>query len=249
MHFTIRAIRSNLLKRSITGHLSSRAISAFANCVRDARTSVVIVSKCHDIYANLSLEHWLYTNCDLRARPELPELRRNQPVFGLLMWTNDPAIVIGRHQNPWAECNVRWCETNGVQIVRRNSGGGTVYHDRGNLNICFLSSKQDYCRHRNLSFIRETLKDHYNINSVITAREDLVLADSGHKISGTASKLAAHSAYHHCTLLVDVDTARLRSAIRKNKSVWLCSYVYVKHCGMLIIVHLANLGAHDEQSD
>ena len=185
-----------------------RRSSRLATNLREPQQSFVIISKCNDIYANLSLEDWLYNNCKL-----------SDSVFGFLMWVNDPCIVIGRHQNPWTECNINDCIKNGIKIVRRNSGGGTVYHDQGNLNLCFLSTKQKYCRKRNLQFMSNVLKSKYDIDCEITAREDLVLARTKHKISGTAAKLGAKCAYHHCTLLVNADTSKMRIAIRKNKSV------------------------------
>ena len=42
----------------------------------------------------------------------------------LYLWENDPCIVIGRYQNPWAECNLKRMEEDSVRLVRRQSGGG-----------------------------------------------------------------------------------------------------------------------------
>jgi len=153
---------------------------------------------------NLSLEDWIYRNVDLN----------NKKI--LLLWTNRPSIVVGRHQNPWRECHVKRCVGHNVEIVRRNSGGGTVYHDLKNLNISFLSSKKLYNRKNNLVIIRDVLQKKFGIQSEITKREDLVLKQTGEKISGTASKLGSTNSYHHCTLLVDVDLKLMRLFIRKE---------------------------------
>ena len=55
-----------------------------------------------------------------------------------MLWSNNPCVVIGRHQNPFDETNVSQLERAGIEIARRNSGGGTVFHDRKNLNCTFL---------------------------------------------------------------------------------------------------------------
>lgn len=164
----------------------------------------VLFSKSSDIFANLSLEDWIYRNIDLKDR------------FLLLIWINGPAIVFGRHQNPWCECNINKCMDEKISIARRNSGGGTVFHDFGNMNLSFMSSRKAYNRKENLKIIKNVLYNKWNIDCIITKREDLVLAQSGHKISGTASKLGSTNAYHHCTLLVDVDLNQMRKFIRKD---------------------------------
>jgi lipoyltransferase 1 len=164
----------------------------------------VLFSKSNDIFVNLSLEDWIYHNIDLN----------NKKI--LLLWTNKPSIVIGRHQNPWRECYVNRCIHNNIEIVRRNSGGGTVYHDFQNLNISFLSSKKLYNRKNNLIIIKDMLSKKFNIECEISKREDLVLKQTGNKISGTASKLGSTNSYHHCTLLIDVDLNRMKQFIRKE---------------------------------
>ena len=164
----------------------------------------VIYSQSTDIFRNLSLEDWIYRNTDLRDKRVL------------LLWRNEPAVVIGRHQNPWLECHVSRCAALGASLARRNSGGGTVYHDLNNLNLSFLCDKKLYNRVNNLALIRDVLSDKFGIDSHINERQDLVLRETGHKISGTASKLGANKSYHHLTLLIDADLTRMRALIRKE---------------------------------
>ena len=57
----------------------------------------------------------------------------------LFLYINRPAVIIGKHQNPFEEINLECARKNKVAVLRRISGGGTVYHDPGNLNFCFIT--------------------------------------------------------------------------------------------------------------
>ncbi|XP_060084041.1 lipoyltransferase 1, mitochondrial-like [Ylistrum balloti] len=160
----------------------------------------VIVSKSNDIFANLSLEEWLFENRDLSKNSVL------------LMWKNRPCIVIGRHQNPWLECNVSEGTALGVNIVRRGSGGGTVYHDEGNLNCSFITDKRYYDRRRNLQFVINAIMSRWDIDLQINERDDIIL-DQLYKVSGTASRLTRAKTYHHLTLLYRTDLEKLQKIL------------------------------------
>jgi len=162
----------------------------------ECNSKSVYFSKSNDVFTNLALEDWFYRNSNF----EKSNL--------LLLWMNEPCVVIGRHQNPWTEVNFEELSKNEIQFSRRNSGGGTVYHDLGNLNCTFFSSRLGYNRRKNLELICETLRENWHLNVNVSAREDIML-DEKYKISGTASKLGNKTAYHHCTLLIDVDTSKL----------------------------------------
>lgn len=129
----------------------------------------VLVSTCYNIFDNLALEDWLYKHSNIEERNVL------------LIWQNTPAVVIGRHQNPWAECHIGRAAAGNVRVARRNSGGGTVYHDRGNLNISFLTSRKQYDRKANLETIQKALCTRWGLNIDISSRDDLVL-DKRYKV-------------------------------------------------------------------
>lgn len=129
----------------------------------------VFISQSTDIFANLALEDWLYRNYDFA----------NHHI--LLLWKNNPCVVIGRHQNPWKECNVRAAEKRGIVLARRNSGGGTVYHDNGNLNLSFFTSRERYNRKQNLYMITKALLREWRLESLVNKREDIVV-DSDYKV-------------------------------------------------------------------
>lgn len=94
----------------------------------------VFISQSYDIFTNLALEDWFYRNFDFT----------NHHV--LMLWANDPCVVIGRHQNPFLEANISKLQQAGVALARRNSGGGCVHHDRGNMNCTFFTPRERYNR-------------------------------------------------------------------------------------------------------
>ncbi|GAV04116.1 hypothetical protein RvY_14444-2 [Ramazzottius varieornatus] len=163
----------------------------------------VLISKSHNIYLNLAWEDWLYRNFDF-TKASL-----------LLMWRNTPCVVIGRYQNPWKECNVSMMADAGILLARRHSGGGTVYHDMGNLNFSFMTERNLYNRKTNLHFIVKVLQDVYGIRAVVSPRDDIVVNEKL-KVSGTAAKLGRKAAYHHCTLLCNVEKEHLRAVLKPN---------------------------------
>ena len=55
-----------------------------------------------------------------------------------MLWQNEPSVIIGKHQNVWAEVNMDFVRDHRIKVVRRYSGGGAVYHDAGNLNFTFI---------------------------------------------------------------------------------------------------------------
>ncbi|KAH7728883.1 CRE-GIP-2 protein [Aphelenchoides avenae] len=167
------------------------------------RIGTVYLSSSRSIYENLALEEYLFRHHDLNAKGE-----------AALIWSNTPTVVIGRHQNVWLEANVPFLREKGIDLARRHSGGGTVYHDMGNLNVSFLTTQKRHCRPRNLRLLADALNLRLGTNVVPNGRDDLILEPGERKVSGTAARISHGRAYHHLTLLVDVDVERLKTALR-----------------------------------
>lgn len=160
---------------SPTGHLtmssSSKQLStADIKKIPDAEVrKSVFISQSNDVFTNLALEDWIYRNFDLTHH------------HILMLWINKPSVVIGRHQNPFSETNVSALARNGIELARRNSGGGAVYHDLGNLNCTFFMPRARYDRKYNLTLLTRALYREYGINAELSARDDIVLL--GKKVS------------------------------------------------------------------
>jgi len=126
----------------------------------------------------------------------------------LYFYVNANAVIIGRGQNPWAECDLAAMERDGVQLVRRITGGGAVFHDCGNLNYSFIAGEARYDTDRQFQMILSAVRA-LGIPCSFTGRNDL-LAD-GRKFSGNAFCTRRGVHQHHGTLLVRADLSRLKN--------------------------------------
>lgn len=201
-------------KTSICGpNFRSKSIIA---CLQE---NPVLVSANKDVYTNLALEHWLYNNLKFSSKNEsqidISDERFSTPV--VLIWTDEPCIVIGRHQNPWIETNLGMVGKLGMKLARRHSGGGCVFHDEKNINISVIGHRDIFeKRQDNLKFIAQVFSDKYGIKCEPTKRHDLVQSETNLKISGSAAKLGKYNCYHHFTVLVNSDKDALYSTIRQK---------------------------------
>jgi len=135
----------------------------------------------------------------------------------LFLYVNEPSVIIGCNQAIRNEVDFEFCTKNEIQVVRRMSGGGAVFHDLGNLNFCFISNKIDGKSVLNDDFLNpivEVLRT-LGVSAEIGKRKDLWLPD-GYKISGTASHVSKNRELHHGTLLYSADLEKLQNALTTN---------------------------------
>ena len=219
-HSALRPLRS----------YSTRSLGGFDELISNsAHKYQVYLSRSHDPFLNLSIEHYLLQNSHKDATI-------------LFLYTNSPCVVIGRNQNPWLEVNLRLLkqnagfsgtqeqETDGskpvVQLVRRRSGGGTVFHDHGNVNYSVICPPAAFTRDKHAEMVTRAMR-RFNPRARVNERHDIVL-DQGElqegeamadlndthrtkytsesktplKVSGSAFKLTRNRSLHHGTCLL-----------------------------------------------
>ncbi len=121
----------------------------------------------------------------------------------IMLWRGERSVIIGKNQNAYGEVSLTQCEKYAVPIYRRNSGGGTVYHDLGNINFSFFSDmgeSTDYSRF--LVPVRDFLRT-LGIPAELGSSFDITV--QGKKISGNAQAVHRGRVMHHGTLLFDAD--------------------------------------------
>ena len=133
----------------------------------------------------------------------------------LFLWQNQNTVVIGKNQNAWKECRTALLQEEGGFLARRLSGGGAVFHDLGNLNFTFLMPQAEYDLDKQFSVIAEAVSL-LGLRSERSGRND-VLAE-GRKFSGNAFFKHDGKAYHHGTLLIDVDMNKLGRYLNPSKA-------------------------------
>ncbi len=132
-----------------------------------------------------------------------------------LVYSNNSSVIVGKHQNAMSEINYHYIKKNNIPVIRRLSGGGTVYHDKGNLNFAFISSGQP---EKLSDFIKYTqpiinfLKKEYDLETSFDGRNSLVY--NGYKISGNAEHIHKNRIIHHGTLLFSTDLIALNESLK-----------------------------------
>ena len=143
------------------------------------------------------------------------ELANKDDVF--MLWINSPCIVVGKNQNTAEEVNQKYCDDNGIKIVRRVSGGGAVYHDLNNLNYTIISNGRSGEAFDFKSFSQPVLDAlaELGVKAEFTGRNDLEI--DGQKFCGNAQYVRSGRIMHHGCLMFDVDTSVLAEALKVSK--------------------------------
>ncbi len=133
-----------------------------------------------------------------------------------MLYKNKAAVIIGKHQNALAEINLDKCEKEGVEIVRRLSGGGAVFHDEGNLNYSFISQgeKGKLINFKKYSQPIIDVLQTLNIEAKLEGKSDLTI--SGMKFSGNASHIYKNKMMQHGTMLFSSDLEQLNKLLKVN---------------------------------
>lgn len=154
-----------------------------------------------DPYFNLAVDEYIFKHMD-------------EDCF--MLWRNDNAIIVGKHQNTLAEINLDYVQEKDIKVVRRMSGGGAVYHDLGNLNFTFTKSSNDAGRvdfHQYTQPIIDVLKG-LGVAAEFQGRNDLVI--NGQKFSGNAEYILKNKILHHGTILFSSHMPDISGALKVN---------------------------------
>lgn len=155
---------------------------------------------------NLALEEYV-----------LKYLNVEEDIF--LVWRNSKSVIIGRNQNPFQEINLNFAEEQEIPVLRRISGGGTVYHDLGNINFSFIT-KDIRGKLNNYKLflmpIIEFLKTQ-GIESIFVEKSHIFVGNN--KISGNAQSYYKNKMIHHGTLLYDVSLINLKKILDNKSSI------------------------------
>lgn len=158
----------------------------------------------YDASLNIALETYLVENRLV-----------DEPI--LLFYINDPSIIVGRNQNTIEEVNQAYVEEKGIRVVRRMSGGGAVYHDRGNFSFCFI--KDDDGSFRDFaSFTQPVIESLHKMGAKgaeLKGRNDLLIDDK--KFSGNAMYAKNGRMTAHGTILFDADLDEVTKALKPRK--------------------------------
>lgn len=135
-----------------------------------------------------------------------------------ILAVNFPSVIIGKHQSPHREVNTVFTEQHNIPVIRRISGGGTVFHDTGNLNFSFIRNCEpghqvDFRLHTKpvIDFLRS-----HGADAKFEGKNDIKV--NGLKVSGNAEHVHRNRVLHHGTLLFSSDMQMLRSSLRSDTS-------------------------------
>lgn len=132
----------------------------------------------------------------------------------VILWQNENTVVVGRNQNALQEINREYVEKNEITVVRRMTGGGTVYHDLGNLNYSFITDYNDEMSME--AFCAPVCKAlrKLGLNAESTGRNDITV--DGKKVSGVAQRIYKNRILHHGCILFNTDTSVLSGALNAD---------------------------------
>jgi len=163
---------------------------------------IYIKNDCTDANFNFALEKYAMYELDV-----------SDEYF--IFWRTQPTLMIGNYQNPYQEINMDYAKEHNVNIVRRITGGGTIYTDMNGWQFSFIvkgkndkGDKIDFDKYTKP--IIEALKS-LNVEAYRSGRNDLLIDNK--KFSGNAQYHDSTVSLHHGSLLFDTDIEAMVRAL------------------------------------
>lgn len=130
-----------------------------------------------------------------------------------MLWLNKPSVIVGKHQNTLAEINYDYIIKHDIKVVRRISGGGTVFQDLGNINFTFIKNGELGKLVDFRSFTQPIIDvlATLGIEARFEGRNDLTIG--GRKFSGNAEHVFKNRVLHHGTMLYEAKITDLTAAL------------------------------------
>ena len=166
---------------------------------------IYYVSNTNDTAFNIALEEYCFKN-----------LKDQDEIF--LLWINEPSIIVGKYQNTIEEINTEYTREHGINVIRRISGGGAVYHDLNNLNYTIISNKDKGKEGFDFKEFSKPIIDtlaELGVKAEFTGRNDLEI--DGQKFCGNAQAYIKDRVMHHGCLLFNVEFSALANALKVSK--------------------------------
>ena len=162
-------------------------------------------SPSRDPYFNLALEEYVFERMD-----------KSKSYF--MLWQNDNTIVVGKYQNTAEEIDQAYVDAHGIRVARRLSGGGAVYHDKGNLNFTFIVDQADAPGLNFKIFVEPVIQAlaRFGVHAAFTGRNDLTI--DGMKFSGNAQYARRGRLLHHGCIMLDSNLTSVADALRVKEA-------------------------------
>ena len=162
-------------------------------------------SPSRDPYFNLALEEYVFERMD-----------KSKSYF--MLWQNDNTIVVGKYQNTAEEIDQAYVDAHDIRVARRLSGGGAVYHDKGNLNFTFIVDRADAPGLNFKIFVEPVIQAlaRFGVHAAFTGRNDLTI--DGMKFSGNAQYARRGRLLHHGCIMLDSNLTSVADALRVKEA-------------------------------
>ena len=166
---------------------------------------IYLESPSREPYFNLALEEYVFERMD-----------KSKSYF--LLWQNDNTIVVGKYQNTAEEIDQAYVDAHHIRVARRLSGGGAVYHDRGNLNFTFIVDRADAPGLNFKVFVQPVVEAlaRFGVHAEFTGRNDLTI--DGMKFSGNAQYARRGRLLHHGCIMLDSNLTSVADALRVKEA-------------------------------